>query len=86
LALTAEEAVMFYGQPKEPLLAKGTVSSLPELVKKEWGNEDYAFTYFKLTSAEHLAQWLNTVTPFLLGIAFLLLFIEFKTPVWRNRL
>lgn len=80
LTLTANEAVAEYGDPKQPLLAAGIVNDVDELLAKQYKGASYHIKNFELTWSEYFARWLNTITPILLGIGILCLFIEFKTP------
>lgn len=80
LTLTAEEAVKEYGEPPERLFGAGIVGSVEELLTGKFGEGGYELSDFVLTWSEELARWLNEITPILLGLGMLLLFIEFKTP------
>lgn len=80
LTLTAQEAIEQYGEPPEPLLASGIVSNIDELLKAKYGDKPYIIKNFELTWSEYLARWMNKITPILLGLGLLALFIEFKTP------
>lgn len=79
LSLTAAEASKTYGEPPAPLLAAGIAKDLDELLAKKFSGSP-PITELKLTWSEELAVWLNTISPILLGIGMLALFIEFKTP------
>jgi len=80
LTLTADEAVKEYGDPPEKLFGAGIVETVKELLDDKFGAGKYQIRDFELTWSESLARWLNAITPVLLGIGMLLLFIEFKTP------
>lgn len=80
LTLTADEAIVQYGDPKEPLLASGIVQTVDELLSTAYQGKPFEIKNFQLTWSEYFARWLNKMTPILLGIAMLCLFIEFKTP------
>lgn len=80
LTLTANEAVAEYGDPKQPLLAAGIVDNVDELLANQYKGATYHVKNFELTWSEYFARWLNTITPILLGLGMLCLFIEFKTP------
>jgi len=80
LTLTADEAIQKYGDPPESLLGSGIVKSVEELLDLKYGKGNYTIKDFHLTWSETLAKWLNSITPVLLGLGLLLLFIEFKTP------
>lgn len=80
LTLTANEAVAEYGDPKQPLFASGIVDDVDQLLAKQYKGASYHIKNFELTWSEYFARWLNTITPILLGLGMLCLFIEFKTP------
>jgi membrane-bound serine protease (ClpP class) len=79
LTLTDTEAAREYGDPAKPLLSAGTVDSLDALLKK-LGYEEARRTDIKPTGAERLGTWINTISPLLLIIGILGVYIEFKTP------
>ncbi|MEY3897099.1 MAG: hypothetical protein RLZZ214_2620, partial [Verrucomicrobiota bacterium] len=80
LSLTAQEAVKTYGDPPQPLLGSGISENLGALLDKIHGAGNYTVESLEITWSEKLAQYLTVITPLLLGIGLLLLFIEFKTP------
>ncbi|MEO7415233.1 MAG: NfeD family protein [Opitutaceae bacterium] len=80
LTLTATEASKVYGSPPQPLLAAGIAKNLDELLTKKFGTGGYAVLHLETTWSENLAVLLNRVSPVLLGLGMLALFIEFKTP------
>lgn len=80
LSLTAQEAIKTYGDPPEPLLGKGIAENLEALLDRLHGSGNYSVETLEITWSEKLAQYLTSVTPVLLGIGLLLMFIEFKTP------
>ncbi|ACB74946.1 NfeD family protein [Opitutus terrae] len=80
LTLTASEAAKTYGEPPQPLLSAGTADTLEQLVTQRFGAEHVQITRLELTWSEVLATWLNAISPVLLGLGMLALFIEFKTP------
>ncbi|MDD3180000.1 MAG: ATP-dependent Clp protease proteolytic subunit [Opitutaceae bacterium] len=80
LSLTATEASKTYGEPAQPLLAAGIAKDIDDLLGKKFGSDGYQMVNFRVTWSEDLAVWLNTITPILLGLGLLALFIEFKTP------
>ena len=80
LTLTAREAVATYGQPPEPLLAKGIAESLDDLLTKEFGADGYTVRQLEVTWSERFAVFLRSLAPILLGLGALALYIEFKTP------
>jgi len=80
LNITAVEANKHYGTPPTPLLGTGIASDLNGLLDQLHGKGNYSTQQIELTWAETLAQYLNRITPILLAIGLLGLFIEFKTP------
>lgn len=80
LTLTAHEAMAKYGEPPQPLLAAGIVDNIDNLLKEKYGDAGYQIKKFDLTWSEYLARWMNKITPLLLGLGMLCIFIEFKTP------
>jgi membrane-bound serine protease (ClpP class) len=80
LSLTASEATKTFGDPAVPLLGNGIADSLDDLLIKLHGAGNYTVEKFEVTWSEKTAQYLTVITPILMGIGLLLLFIEFKTP------
>ena len=80
LSLTAQEAVKTYGEPPLPLLGTAIAEDLDALLDRIHGAGNYSVERLEITWSEKLAQYLTAVTPVLLGIGLLLMFIEFKTP------
>lgn len=80
LSLTAKEATRNFGDPARPLLGMGIATSLDDLLVKLHGNGAYSVEKFEVTWSEKTAQYLTLITPILMGIGLVLLFIEFKTP------
>lgn len=80
LSLTAQEAVKPYGDPPVPLLGTAIVEDLGSLLDRLHGPGNYTVEKFEVTWSEKTAQYLIVITPVLMGIGLLLLFIEFKTP------
>ena len=80
LSLTAQEAVKTYGDPPLPLLGTAIAENLDALLDRIHGAGNYSVERLEVTWSEKLAQYLTAVTPVLLGIGLLLMFIEFKTP------
>ncbi len=80
LSLTAAEAVRSFGTPPRPLLADGIAGSIEELLEQRYGGGAVEIVQFELTWSEHVARYLDSISPLLLGIGLLALFIEFKTP------
>lgn len=79
LTLTNLEAEKEYGNPPKPLLSSGTVESLDALLAK-LGYADAERHAIKPTGAEKLATWITAISPLLLIIGVIGLYIEFKTP------
>lgn len=79
LSLTATEAVRSFGTPPRPLLADGIADSIEELLKQRFGGE-IEIVEFQITWSEQVARYLDSISPLLLGLGLLALFIEFKTP------
>lgn len=80
LSLTASEAIKQYGDPPQSLLGAGIAPNLGALLDQIHGPGNYSVTRFEVTWSEKLAQYLLAVTPLLLGLGIVCLFIEFKTP------
>jgi membrane-bound serine protease (ClpP class) len=80
LSLTATEAAKTYGEPPRALLAAGIAKDIDELLTKKYGAGNYEKRTFEVTWSEELARYLSKVSPILLGLGLLALFIEFKTP------
>ncbi len=80
LSLTASEANKTYGEPPHALLGAGIATDIDELLTKKYGAGNYVIKQFQVTWSEELAQYLTKLTPVLLGLGLLALFIEFKSP------
>jgi membrane-bound serine protease (ClpP class) len=80
LSLTASEANKNYGEPALPLLGAGIASDISALLTRKYGASNYVIKQFEVTWSEKLAQYLTRLSPVLLGLGLLALFIEFKTP------
>jgi membrane-bound serine protease (ClpP class) len=80
LTLTASEASATYGEPPEPLLAAGIAKDIEELLQTKFGENGYSVKTLEVTWSEQLAVWMNAISPILLGLGMLALFVEFKTP------
>lgn len=80
LALTAQEAMKTYGDPALPLLGSGIADNLGDLLDKLHGRGNYSVETLQVTWSEVLAQYLTALSPLLMGLGLLALFIEFKTP------
>jgi membrane-bound serine protease (ClpP class) len=80
LSLTASEAVASYGRPARPLLAEGIAASVDELLAERYGAGNVTVRAFRISWSEDAAKYIDAISPVLLGLGLLLLFIEFKTP------
>ncbi|MSU65897.1 MAG: hypothetical protein EXS38_07305 [Opitutus sp.] len=80
LSLTAVEAMKKYGEPPQALLGAGLANSIADLIAQRYVGARATVTTMELTWSEQLAVWLTSVTPILMGLGMLALFIEFKTP------
>ncbi|RYD29768.1 MAG: hypothetical protein EOP87_17740, partial [Verrucomicrobiaceae bacterium] len=80
LSLTAQEAMKTYGDPAQPLLGTGIADNLDALVQKLHGPGNHSVIRLEVTWSEQLAQYLTAITPLLMAVGMLCLFIEFKTP------
>lgn len=80
LSLTATEAMKSYGDPARPLLGAGIAKTLDDLLTKKFGAGGYTVRRLEVTWSERLAVFLTVLSPILLGLGMLALFIEFKTP------
>jgi len=79
LTLTNTEAEKKYGNPAKPLLSSGTVESMDDLLKK-LGYADAERHSIQPTGVETLASWLVTISPLLLLVGVLGIYLEFKMP------
>src|SRR5436190_4625932 len=79
LTLTNTEAEKEYGKPPKPLLSSGTVENMDELLKK-LGYAGAERHEIKATGVEKVASWLNVISPLLLLIGVLGIYLEFKMP------
>ncbi len=80
LSLTASEAMKPYGDPPLPLLGAGIAPTLDDLIRQLHGPGPHQVKSLDVTWSERLAQFLTAITPVLMGLGLLALFIEFKTP------
>ncbi len=80
LSLTAVEALKSYGDPPRPLLGAGIAENLGALLDQVHGAGRYSVQTFEVSWSEKLAKILNGITPLLLGVGLVCLFMEFKTP------
>jgi membrane-bound serine protease (ClpP class) len=79
LTLTDTEASKAYGDPPKALLSAGTVGSMDTLLA-QLGFADARRLNIKPSGAEKVGTWINTISPLLLIIGVIGLYIEFKTP------
>ena len=79
LTLTNEEAAREYGHPPAPLLSAGTVESLDELLQKIGLAGARTFEVAP-SGFEQLARWITTISPLLILVGFLALYIELSHP------
>ena len=79
LTLTNLEAEAKYGEAKTPLLSSGTVESIDSLIN-ELGYTGAQRVDIQPLGAEELGTWINAISPLLLLIGIIGLYIEFKTP------
>ena len=79
LTLTNTEAEKEYGNPPRKLLSAGTVKDIDALLKL-LGYADAQRHNIKATGMEQLGSWLNAISPLLLIIGVVGIYIEFKTP------
>ena len=79
LTLTNVQAEKKYGEPPKPLLSSGTVETIGALLA-ELGFGDAQRVDVKPTGVEKIAAWINAISPLLLIIGAIGLYIEFKTP------
>ena len=79
LTLTDVQAAKEYGDPPRPLLSAGTVESLDALLQ-QLGFAGASRHYIEPTGVEKLGTWLNAISPLLLIVGIIGVYIEFKTP------
>ena len=79
LTLTNLEAEAKYGEAKTPLLSSGTVESIDSLIN-ELGYAGAQRVDIEPLGAEELGTWINAISPLLVLIGIIGLYIEFKTP------
>ena len=80
LSLTAKEASELHGDPAQPLLAAGIAKNVADLLAQKFGATGYSAKTLEVTWSEHFAVFLRALSPILLGVGLLALYIEFKTP------
>jgi len=79
LTLTNSEAEETYGDPATSLLSAGTVKNLEELLA-QLGLEGAEIVNVEPSGTEQLGAWVNKISPVLLMIGIIGLYLEFKTP------
>jgi len=79
LTLTDRQAAKTYGDPPKPLLSAGTIESMDALLET-LGYAGAQRVEVTPSGAEKLGIWINTISPLLLLIGIVGLYIEFKTP------
>jgi membrane-bound serine protease (ClpP class) len=79
LTLTNVQAEKNYGTPGKPLLSKGTFESMDALIK-HLGVESAKRVEIKPTGAEKVGTFLEKLSPLLLIIGVIGVYIEMKTP------
>jgi len=79
LTLTNLEAEKEYGDPPRRLLSAGTAADI-DAVLALLGMEGAQQVRIEPTGAEQLAFWLDLISPLLLLVGIVGLYIEFKTP------
>jgi membrane-bound serine protease (ClpP class) len=79
LTLTSTEAAKEYGDPPKPLLSSGTFDSLDALLDK-LGYANATRTTVESTGAEKFGALINAISPVLLIIGIIGLYIEIKSP------
>jgi membrane-bound serine protease (ClpP class) len=79
LTLTDREAARQFGDPPRPLLSLGTEESLDALLDA-LGLSGAERLVVEPTGAERFASWLNAISPILLILGMVGLYLEFKTP------
>ena len=80
LTLTATEAMKQYGEPGQRLLAAGVAGTLTDLLTQKFGAAGFTVKTLEVTWSEELAVFLRALSPILMGIGLLALYLEFKTP------
>ncbi len=80
LSLTATEAMKKYGDPPTPLLGSGIAENVDDVLGILHGKGNTEVTRLEITWSEEIAKYLAMISPILMGLGMLALFIEFKTP------
>lgn len=79
LTLTNVQAEKEYGNPPKPLLSKGTFESMDALIK-HLGLADAKRVEVQPTGAEKVGTFLEKISPLLLIVGIIGVYIELKTP------
>jgi membrane-bound serine protease (ClpP class) len=79
LTLTAKEATQLIGRPPKPLLADGVAESLESLIETHI-QPGAPIVRIEPTGFEEIGRFIVSISPLLMAAAFLLGYIEFKTP------
>lgn len=79
LTLTNLEAQREFGEPPRPLLSLGTVKNVESLLEN-LGLAGAAVVEVVPTGAERMASWINMISPILLMIGIVGIYLEMKTP------
>lgn len=79
LTLTSSEAAREYGSPPRALLSSGTFSTLDALLS-DLGYQGARRVEITPSGAEKVAFWINAISPLLLALGLIGIYMEFKTP------
>lgn len=79
LTLTSDEARQMHGDPPQPLLSAGTVGSLAEVLEQV-GLANATVVRIEPAGFEILARWLTKISPILIMVGVLAIYIEMNTP------
>ena len=79
LTLTTKEATQLVGRPPQPLLADGVADTLEDLVEQHI-QPGAQIVRIEPTGFEEIGRFIVSLSPILMAAAFLLGYIEFKTP------
>lgn len=77
LTLTNVEAEEKYGKPPKPLLSSGTVKDINALLERV-NYKGAEIRRIEPTGVETIADWINTISPLLLALGALGIYLEFK--------
>ncbi len=79
LTLTNKDAEQLVGTNQAPLLSRGTVADMDELLVRI-GKDKCRVVELQVTQAENIARLIESFSVILLGLGLLGIYIEFKTP------